>query len=141
MTPDQFWASTPREYYALKDVWEMRWERQSQLEGNLLAKLDNMFRKEGDPTPARTWRDYYPGRKQRKELAARNVADPFDPFGTQTVEQKRFMFRSILSEAANTLPEGGVLPPGTPKEMPDWQKAAVELAWADFSNLTGQKPN
>lgn len=139
LTPEQFWAATPREYYALEGVWEMQWERKAQFEGTLIAKLNNMFRSATDPIS--TWEDIYPPRHKRRRDPNRKLADPLDPFGRQTVEEKMFMARSMLSEAANSLPEGGLLPPDAPKEMPEWQRQAIETAWADFANLTGQKPN
>ncbi len=117
----------------------MQWERRAQFEGTLIAKLNNMFRSEH--APISTWEDIYPPRHKRKKLAGIKLADPLDPFGTQTVEQKMFMARSMLSDAAAALPEDGALPPDMPKEMPEWQRKAVETAWADFANLTGKQIN
>ncbi len=125
---------TPREYYALRDVWELPYERNMEMWAGLMCKMHNMWRGEG---PAVKPSDFYKPKRGRK-VDRTKLADPLDPNGTQTVQEKMFMMRSILAEAAENLPASRIVPSG---EMSEAQRAAVEAAWADFQNVTGQKPN
>ena len=139
LTGEQFWGICPREYYALRDAWEIPWDRRYQMWASELANMRNCWR--GADSPVSKPSDFWTPRKQRKiGEPTRQVADPLCPGATQTVEEKRFFLRSILAESANLLPDN--MPVGAQwHEIPESQRKAVEAAWADYQAVTGQKPN
>ena len=124
----------------MREVQEAPWDRQMQMFAGIQATIHNAWLR-GENRPAFKPTDFYkPKRGGTKPSEQRQLADPLDPNGTQTVEEKKFMLRSLLTDIAQQLPTERLLPPETPREMPEWQRAAVEQAWADFKNLT-QPPN
>lgn len=148
LTGAQFWALTPREFYALREVWEDVKERDIALSAGLQAAVYNAIGggKKGGGQFVPT--DFYHPRRKYGNSSTHPVsefppADPLDPHGgQQTVEQKKWMIRSILSEAAENLPAD--LPAAvSAEEMPAWQRAAVERAWRTYADLTNppEKPN
>lgn len=141
LTGAQFWNLTPREFYALRDVWEDVKERDIVLSASLQAAVYNAIgggKKGGGQFHATDF--YRPRRKSGNSREGRisglPPADPLDPHGgQQTVEEKRWMIRSILSEAAENMPKE--LPAAvSAAEMPEWQRAAVERAWRTYADLT-----
>lgn len=147
LTGEQFWALTPREFYALREVWEDVKERDIALSSGVQAAVYNAIgggkRGGGQFQPT----DFYRPRRTRhpahQQRAGALPADPLDPHGgQQSVEEKKWMIRSILSEAAENLPKE--LPPAVSAgEMPEWQRSAVERAWRTYADLTKppEKPN
>lgn len=92
MTEEKLWALTPREYCALRKVWEDRVKPHRYFYAGMQATLHNAwFRsKEHHPEAWSIW-DWLPDEDRPEE--ARN------PFGVQTVEQKKWLIRETLSMA------------------------------------------
>ncbi len=133
LTGEQFWDLTQREFYALRYIWETPRDDAWYRWAALMAKVNNMWSSKG---PAHQPSDYYDSpRRKGKAVPKYKLADPLDPNGTQTVENKMFMMRSMLMDAAAQLPPD--LPPVDRTEMPAHQREAIEAAWRDYELITG----
>ncbi len=137
VSTEQFWALTPREFYALRDVWEMSWDRQMSLYAGLQATLHNAWLRGEHRAPFRP-EDFYTS-KHAPKVDRRKLADPLDPNGTQTVQEKMYWMRTMLQDAASRLTPDKMVEVELGKE---YDTSAIESAWMDFQNVTGQKkPN
>ena len=106
-----------------------------------MAKIHNAWCR-GENSPAVSAEDFYESRRRKKKSAPKyQLADPLDPKGTQTVQQKIFAMRSMLADAAACLPEDAPKGLSVRGEMPEAQRKVVEDLWRSYDVITHGKPN
>lgn len=102
LTGQQFWHMTPCEYYALRRVSEAAIDRQMEAIAGIRCDIHNAWMR-GEHMPAKRPSDFYKPILKRKGEKARVLADPMDPLGTQTVEEKKEAIRSMLWNGAQSM--------------------------------------